>query len=122
MAEQVIKHIFLAEDDPDIMEVIKIILEMQGHQTTLISRGDEVLPTIKKMKPDLILMDVWMPGMDGREVVKILKQQESTKEIPIIMLSALSELEAIAKEADANDFVHKPFDVDFLVEKVNKYI
>jgi len=72
--------------------------------------------------PDLILLDVLLSGKDGREIVKQLKSQEETKSIPIIMFSAHPSAEKTAREAGADDFVAKPFHIDFLLAVVAKYL
>jgi CheY-like chemotaxis protein len=83
-------------------------------------RGEAVL-AIKEDLPDLILLDIWMAGIDGREICKHLKNQSLTKYIPIILISANSDTEEIAKQAGADDFICKPFDMDNFLQKVAKY-
>ena len=69
--------------------------------------------------PDLILLDIWMSGIDGREICKRLKSNEVTRDIPIVFLSANSRISEITQEYDARDFIAKPFEMDLLLKKVS---
>jgi CheY-like chemotaxis protein len=71
--------------------------------------------------PDLLLLDIWMSGMDGKEICKHLKSQEVTKHIPIIMISANKDTQKIAFECGADDFIAKPFQMKNLLQKVAQY-
>ncbi|RJQ25375.1 response regulator, partial [Candidatus Parcubacteria bacterium] len=73
-------------------------------------------------KPDLIIMDVWIGGIDGNELAKKIKLEESTKKIPIILISALADLSKIASECRADDYIEKPFEIDNLINIVKKNI
>ncbi len=114
------KKILVADDDEGILDVMGIMLESAGYSVTTIIRGEEVL-AIKEDLPDLILLDIWMEGIDGREICKYLKTQSSTKHIPVILISANSDTEEIATQAGADDFICKPFDRKALLQKVGKY-
>jgi CheY-like chemotaxis protein len=72
--------------------------------------------------PDLLLLDIWMSGIDGRDICKELKQKENTKKIPIVLISASREIERSALEAGADDFLAKPFEIDDLLEKIEKHL
>ncbi len=114
------KKILIADDDPGILDALKIMLEEMGYIVETTTDGE----TVKKVYthlPDLILLDIWMSGMDGRDICKKLKSQEKTKNIPIIMVSANRDTEKIAKEAGADDFVAKPFEMDDLLDMISKY-
>jgi len=116
-----IKKILVADDDPDIVDATVLILEEFGYQVVSTVNG----ATIYKMKkdfPDLLLLDIWMSGQDGREICKFLKKKELTKNIPIIMMSASSDIAQSAEESGADDFIAKPFDMDILLDKIAKYV
>lgn len=115
------KRIIAVDDDSGILEVIKIILEDKGYDLLAVADGRVVQKRIKDFLPAVILIDLWMSGMDGHEVIKELKKEERTKEIPVIAISALSDGEKIAKEAGADDFLAKPFNIDDLIALVEKY-
>lgn len=116
------KHIFVAEDDPDILEVLQIILSMNGYQVTSVSRGDEVMAAVKKSRPDLVMMDIWMPGRDGTENAKEIKAEPELQHLPVILLSAVSDIETIASSVKAEAFVKKPFDIDELMAVIKKFL
>ena len=114
------KKILVADDDPAILEVITLILEDAGHAVTTSSNG-ETVEKVQRELPDLILLDIWMSGMDGRDICKHLKTESKTKHIPIVMISANKDAAAIAIEAGANDFLAKPFEMTKLLSMVEKY-
>lgn len=111
----------IADDDPAIVESTRLILEEFGYEVDSTVDGQ----TIYKMKkdfPDLLLLDIWMSGQDGREICKYLKKEDTTKRIPIIMISASRDIKESAKTAGADDFLAKPFDMDDLIAIVEKHI
>lgn len=113
--------IMVADDDAAIVEVVTMVLEDAGYQVLSTSNGAAVR-ALKTNLPDLILMDIWMSGVDGSEIVKQLKAQPETKAIPVIIFSANRDCEAIAKAAGAEDYLKKPFDIDDLLDKVARFI
>jgi CheY-like chemotaxis protein len=114
------KRILIADDNEDILDMMETILEAEGYGVTTIIRAEEVL-AIKEDLPDLILLDIWMSGVDGRDICSHLKNQPLTKHIPIILVSANRDIEEISINAGADDFICKPFDLDEFLQKVEKY-
>ena len=114
------KKVLVADDDPAILEVITLILEDAGYDVKTTVNG-QTEKLAKEYLPDLILLDIWMSGMDGRIICKDLKAQKITKHIPILMISANKDTEKIAKEAGADGFLAKPFDMKDLLNKVAAY-
>lgn len=115
------KKILIADDDPGILDALTIMLEEAGY-TVKTTKDGSTLRDMKEELPDLLLLDIWMSGWDGREACKILKYQELTKKIPIIIISANKDTEKIALDCGADDFLAKPFQMDDLLGKVEKYI
>ncbi len=115
------KKILVADDDEEVLNVLDIMLKTAGYSVTTMIEGEEVL-SIKENFPDLILLDILMAGIDGRDICKHLKNQASTKHIPIIFISANKDTEEIATHSGADDFIYKPFDMDDLLQKVAKYL
>lgn len=113
--------VLVADDDLGILEVMKVILEDKNHQVKLISEGFGVEGQVKEYMPDIILLDIWMSGQDGKEIAQRLKQDDQTKHIPIVMVSALNDTKQIAREAGANDYLEKPFNIEDLIAIVDKY-
>jgi CheY-like chemotaxis protein len=115
------KRILIADDDPAILEVISLMLEDEGYEITTSVNG-ETVEKVRGILPDLILLDIWMSGMDGRDICKHLRTKKKTKNIPIVMISANKDAEAIALDAGATDFLAKPFEMNKLLAMVEKYI
>ena len=113
--------IIVADDDPAILEAVKMILELHNYEVMTISDG-LVLQKLKGSLPGLLLLDVLMSGVDGRDICKQLKSRQDTKNIPVILISASHDIAPSIKAAGANDFLPKPFDIDDLLNKVAKYI
>ncbi len=111
----------MADDNPAILDALKIMLEEEGYEVETTEDG-AVAQNIKKPLPDLLLLDVWMSGIDGRDVCKHLKSSVATKHIPVILISATKDIENIAKDAGADDFISKPFQMDHLLATVEEHI
>lgn len=114
--------ICIVDDDPSILEVIKIVLEEAGYEVIIISDPKQVEKKIHKSLPSLILLDVWVAGRNGQEIAKKIKHDKITAKIPIIMISALSNIQEISKKAKVDGFIEKPFDIDELLKTVKKHI
>src|SRR5690348_9426088 len=97
------KKILVADDDPAIVESTTLILEEFGYDVDSTVDGQTIYK-MEKDYPDLLLLDIWMSGEDGREICKYLKKSALTKHIPIIMVSASRDIQNSAKEAGADDF------------------
>ncbi|MDT3402548.1 response regulator [Mucilaginibacter terrae] len=111
------KTILIADDDRAIVDSITAILDHSGYEVLKVLDGTSVMQAVKA-QPDLILLDIQMPGHDGQTVCKQLKRQASTKDIPIIMVSASMDVQRKATEAGADDYLAKPFDMHTLQQKV----
>jgi CheY-like chemotaxis protein len=116
------KTILILDDDLAILEVIRIILEEKGYEVFTLSDSNLAYQTITNRKPDLILLDIWMPGIDGQEIAKTLKQDQNTKNIPIIMISANNELERMSAASKVEGYLAKPFEIEELLSAVGKYL
>ena len=113
------QHILVIDDEESILEVVQIVLEGEGYiiQT---STNSTVLRGLDPL-PDLILLDVLLAGEDGREVCRRIKADPRLQHIPVIMLSAHSDASKVADTSGADAFLEKPFDVDALIEIVQRY-
>ncbi len=111
------KSILIADDNPGILEVVSIILESEGYEVKSTADPQHVLQ-VKENPPGLILLDIWMGGTDGRHICKQLKADQATHHIPIILMSANSDISAIAEESGADGFIAKPFEIDDLISKI----
>ena len=115
------KKILIADDDPSIVDSLKMMLELEGYEVSTTVNGATIYK-MEKEYPDLLLLDIWMSGQDGREICKYLKKESHTKHIPIIMVSASKDVKQSAKDAGADDFLEKPFEQEDLLKKIAKYI
>ena len=115
------KKIMVADDDPAILEALTMMLEDAGYEVITTVDG-ETIYKMEKEFPDLLLLDIWMSGMDGRDICRHLKKQELTKDIPIIMISANKDTEQMAKESGADDFITKPFEMKKLLSLVESHV
>lgn len=112
--------IVIVDDDPSILELIQINLEMQGHQVFPASDGVQGMALTQQELPSLVILDLMMPGVDGYTVCQRIRKNESTAEIPILMLTALGMLEDKVKGFDvgADDYLVKPFEIPELLVRV----
>lgn len=114
------KKILVVDDNQDILELITLLLEIEGYEVMALNNGYELAATIKRFHPDILIMDVMLGSLDGRDLCFGLKQDARTSGIPIIMMSASHDLKlsVMTKPYRPNDFLAKPFDIECLIEKV----
>jgi len=118
------KRVLIVDDEPDIVESIKFSLELEGIECIEAHDGEEGLLKARKENPDLILLDIMLPKINGYKIARLLKFDESYKYIPIIMLTARTQKADIelGEETGADEYVTKPFDLDVLVALVKRYL
>lgn len=114
------EHILVVEDEEDILELIAISLRKEGYQVTTAASGEKGVERARQSPPDLILLDVMLPGMDGLDVCRMLKRDPATINVPIVMLTAKSEESDIVTglEIGADDYMTKPFSPRVLVARI----
>jgi DNA-binding response OmpR family regulator len=110
-------RILVLDDDTEILQLIRRTLEMEGYNVDAFPDGDSALTFLKKKKEDLILLDIMMPGIDGYQVLRQIRQDYN---IPVIMLTAISDVDAIEKsvELGADGYITKPFRTEELLARV----
>ena len=120
MAPPAAKKILIVEDEQDILQLVKLYLEKEGFRTVTAATGAEGLKQVKEEKPDLIILDLMLPELDGLEVCKRLRSAPETAMLPIIMLTAKAEESdtVIGLELGADDYVTKPFSPKALMARV----
>ncbi len=114
------KKILVADDNPAILDALKIMLEDDGYEVETTVDG-ATARNLKTPLPDLLLLDIWMSGVDGRDICKHLKSSAATRHIPVILVSATKDIAQIAKDSGADDFIPKPFQMEHLLAIVAKY-
>jgi DNA-binding response OmpR family regulator len=115
------KRIIIVDDDPAIQDVFRLIFQRAGYEVMGYPNGDSLLQG-DFMMPDVIILDKQLSGADGLDICRVLKQRETTKEIPIIMLSASPHVQQLALQAGADGFLEKPFALKDLLDKVGQYM
>ena len=117
-------QILLVEDDVDIAELVAFNLERQGWECALVHHGGEAWEMIQRIRPDLVLLDVMLPGMDGMQIFRAMKENEMTRGIPVIFLTARGELDDRLEglSLGADDYVTKPFSPKELVLRVRNVL
>jgi len=111
------QRILLVDDDPNISHLVRLYLEKEGFEVTESARGDDALVTFQQSVPDLVLLDVMLPGMDG---LQVLREIRKTSKAPVIMLTARDETfdKVLGLELGADDYITKPFETKELVARV----
>jgi DNA-binding response OmpR family regulator len=114
------KKILIVDDEPGIVVPIQFLMEQQGYHVMIAQRGDDALDLIYKYKPDLVLLDIMLPGIDGFKVCKIVRLNPNYREMKILFLSIKNREVDITKglALGADAYIAKPFSNDELVEKV----
>lgn len=118
---ETLKHVLIVEDDTALASMMGMVLEAEGFASTQVANGREALSTIDRLHPDLILLDMRMPVMDGWEfAARYIRAHDH--ETPIVVITAAENAEQRAKEVEAADWLAKPFDLTDLVALVTRYM
>ena len=116
------KLVLLCDDDRPILEVTRTILENRNIKVVISIDSDNIVEKALQHKPDLILMDVWMPESGGDKATRELKSNPDTKHIPVLLFSAVSNLDKIVKDCGADGFIPKPFEMEELIDRVEQQL
>jgi DNA-binding response OmpR family regulator len=113
-------RILVAEDDPDIASLLGHYLQRAGFEADMVSSGRDVLPRIRKAPPDLLLLDIMLPGLDGLEVCRAVRSDPQTAAIPVIMVTAKGEESdrIVGLELGADDYITKPFSPNEVIARI----
>ena len=116
------KHILLCDDNQDILEVTREILRTHGYSVTILDACINIQSEAERLLPDLILMDLWMPGKSGEDAIRDLKKAATTKHIPVLIFSAVHDADKAAKRCGADGVIIKPYDIGNLTDTVKRYL
>jgi DNA-binding response OmpR family regulator len=124
MPEMPAVTVLVVDDDPVIVQLLRVNFELEGYQVETAGNGEEALASVKKHRPDIVLSDIMMPKMDGLALVKELQADTSTKDLPVILLSAKAQSADVTRglELGAADYVTKPFDPLELIDRVTEVL
>ncbi len=123
--EQISKRVIYFEDDKDMVELVRIILGREGYQVEGIAEGQAGIKAVQQNSPDVILLDLMLPDMDGWEIFRQLKHDESTADIPVIVITAKAQSidKVLGLEiAKVDDYISKPFRPNELVDRVEEVL
>lgn len=119
------KKILVIDDDDVVIEMLQAGLEQKGYQVRCVRSGREGLERVRLDRPDLIILDIIMPGMDGTEVARLLRESDKTRNIPIVFLTVLWEKNETAMnphDFGVNVVIGKPFKLDEMLEKIERLL
>jgi CheY-like chemotaxis protein len=119
------KSVLIVEDEPDNRDILcSVVQDIGGYQASAVADGEQALSAVVSNKPDLILLDLILPGLDGFEVARRLKGDPSTQSIPILAISALARSgdRDQALTVGCDDYIDKPFSLDELVAKIDRLL
>lgn len=118
------KNILIVDDEQDIVESLKFVLEASNFNCYTADNGEDGLRLAKELVPDLIILDVMMPKINGYKISRLLKYDNKYKNIPILMVTARSQEEdkLIGEETGADEYITKPFELNEVVKKVEEYL
>ena len=109
------KTILICDDDESVIEILTLVLRSQGFAVISEVNSLNIFAIIKDGQPDLLLVDFWMPALNGDEVIRNLKNDPSTKNLPVILISASVDAELVAAQTGADAFIAKPFQLEELL-------
>lgn len=117
------KKILILDDDTDILDILSFLLTDDGYEIQASHHGDNIWLVIDDFSPDLILMDLMLADLDGRSICRAIKENPKTANIPVIMISARSDLRpALGQPGAPDEFIAKPFDIDNVLKKIEKHL
>ena len=116
------KKLLIIDDDEDISAMLFLLLRSKNFEVEVVTKSESIFNRIKMYQPDIILLDVFLTGYDGRVICKQLKFHPDFKHIPVIMVSGDNEVLQTAEQYGANDFIQKPFDAEALLSKINNLV
>ncbi|CAN5777506.1 N/A [soil metagenome] len=116
------KNILIYDNDEEILLLCSAILSKYDFVVQILSRCENILTDIQTFNPHIILMDLWIPQIGGEKAIEIIKQNESTKQIPVLIFSAISNIKDISKKINATGYIEKPFNVSTFIETIQKHL
>lgn len=116
------KCVLIYDDDEDILVVCKAILANENYRVETLPCCEKIIEDVESIKPDLILMDLWIPTIGGEKAIQILRANPATKHIPAILFSANDDIEKICRQINADSFLRKPFEISDFKKIIAQWI
>lgn len=116
------KVILIYDDDEEILLLCRAILSKYDFDVETLSKCENIISDIESLQPNLILMDLWIPLIGGEKAIEIVRQNESTKQTPVLLFSANADIKDISKKVKADGFVEKPFGINTFIETIQRHV
>lgn len=116
------KCILIYDDDLETLNVCQVILRNRNYRVETLAHCENIIGDILKIKPDVILMDLWIPKIGGENAVMLMKENPATRDVPVILFSANDDIEKISSRINANGFLKKPFDISIFLKTIEEYM
>lgn len=116
------KKILIYDDDQEILLLCKAILSKYNFVVETLSTCENILTDIQKFNPHVILMDLWIPQIGGEKAIEIIKQNETTKQTPVLIFSANADIKEISEKVNADGYIEKPFTISTFIETIQKHL
>jgi DNA-binding response OmpR family regulator len=114
------KHVLILDNDPDVLDIMQEALTYEGLHVTCIDEGNDILQLIRRHKPDLLMVDYLLNGINGGELCHQVKANPETHELPVIIMSAYPRVLLSLGTYNSDDFIAKPFDLEDMVDRIKK--
>lgn len=114
--------LLIIDDDEDITAMLFLLLRSKNFEVSVVTKSEDIFHRIRTYQPDIILLDVFLRGYDGRVICKQLKFHPDSKHIPVIMVSGDEEVLQTVGQYGSNDFIQKPFEAETLLFKINNFV
>ncbi len=114
--------VLIYDDDPEILFLCKAILEKKQYRVETLLRCENVINDIGLIKPDIILMDLWIPEIGGEKAITMMKENPATQSVPVLLFSANADISEICKKIKADGYIEKPFDIAVFTETIQKHL
>jgi CheY-like chemotaxis protein len=116
------KKILVVDDDESILQVVDIVLRDAGYQVAIVSDQKGLEAQLSSKLPDAMLVDIFVGSLDGREICRAIKANPQTQHIPVILMSADTQIHEKSESAGADNYIEKPFDIDDLVNLISRHV
>ncbi len=114
--------ILVADDEADILESMQLVLELEGFTPTMVQEGRRILPTLRKVKPDILLQDINMPGLEVAKLIPEIRADPGLKGVRVILFTASVDSESMCERLGADGYLQKPFDASRIREAIDKFM
>jgi DNA-binding NtrC family response regulator len=116
------KCVLIYDDDLETLNVCQVILRNRNYRVETLAHCENIIGDVLEKKPDLILMDLWIPEIGGENAVVLMKENPATRDVPVILFSANDDIEKISSRIHANGFLKKPFDISIFLKTIEDHL